>query len=43
MLDDQWFSEALASDGSAFSLKIKRKLHQEQSEFQHVIISSITR
>ena len=38
MLDDQWFSEALASDGSAFSLKIKRKLHEEQSEFQFLEI-----
>ena len=38
MLDDQWFSEAVASDGSAFSLKIKRKLHEEQSEFQFLEI-----
>jgi spermidine synthase len=38
MLDDQWFSEAVPSDGSAFSLKIKRKLHAEQSEFQFLEI-----
>ena len=38
MLDDQWFSEPVASDGSAFSLKIKRKLHAEQSEFQFLEI-----
>lgn len=38
MLDAQWFSEPLASDGSAFSLKIKRKLHEEQSEFQFLEI-----
>ncbi len=38
MLDDQWFSEAVTSDGSAFSLKIKRKLHEEQSEFQFLEI-----
>jgi spermidine synthase len=38
MLDDQWFSEAVNSDGSAFSLKIKRKLHEEQSEFQFLEI-----
>ncbi|QWF71097.1 polyamine aminopropyltransferase [Methylomonas paludis] len=38
MLDDQWFSEAVSSDGSAFSLKIKRKLHEEQSEFQFLEI-----
>lgn len=38
MLDDQWFSEPVNSDGSAFSLKIKRKLHEEQSEFQFLEI-----
>ncbi|MFM8341338.1 MAG: polyamine aminopropyltransferase [Methylomonas sp.] len=38
MLDAQWFSEPLESDGSAFSLKIKRKLHEEQSEFQFLEI-----
>jgi len=38
MLDDQWFSEPVATDGSAFSLKIKRKLHEEQSEFQFLEI-----
>jgi spermidine synthase len=38
MLDNQWFSESVDSDGSAFSLKIKRKLHEEQSEFQFLEI-----
>lgn len=38
MLDNHWFSEPLASDGTAFSLKIKRKLHEEQSEFQFLEI-----
>jgi spermidine synthase len=38
MLDAQWFSEPLESDGSAFSLKIKHKLHEEQSEFQFLEI-----
>jgi len=38
MLDDQWFSEAQEPSGSAFSLKIKRKLHEEQSEFQFLEI-----
>jgi spermidine synthase len=38
MLDAQWFSEPVASDGSAFSLKIKRKLHEEQSAFQFLEI-----
>ena len=38
MLDAQWFSEPVNSDGSAFSLKIKRKLHEEQSAFQFLEI-----
>lgn len=38
MLDNQWFSEIAAADGSAFSLKIKRKLHEEQSDFQFLEI-----
>lgn len=38
MLDDQWFSEAQEPSGTAFSLKIKRKLHEEQSEFQFLEI-----
>jgi spermidine synthase len=31
----EWFTEEHAGVGSAFSLKIKRKLHEEQSPFQH--------
>jgi len=38
MLDAQWFSEAQTSSGTAFSLKLKRKLHEEQSEFQFLEI-----
>jgi len=38
MLDAQWFTEEQASSGTAFSLKIKRKLHEEQSEFQFLEI-----
>ncbi len=34
----QWFTEQHADAGSAFSLKIKQKLHEEQSEFQHLEI-----
>jgi spermidine synthase len=30
----EWFTEQHAGAGSAFSLKIKKKLHEEQSEFQ---------
>ncbi len=31
----EWFTEEHSGTGSAFSLKIKRKLHEEQSPFQH--------
>jgi spermidine synthase len=34
----QWFTEQVPEAGSAFSLKIKQKLHEEQSEFQHLEI-----
>jgi len=34
----EWFTEQHADAGSAFSLKIKQKLHEEQSEFQHLEI-----
>jgi len=37
-LDDSWFSEPYDLTGSAFSLKIKAKLHDEQSQFQHIEI-----
>jgi len=34
----QWFSEAFDSEGSAFSLKIKSKLHEEQTPYQKLEI-----
>jgi spermidine synthase len=37
-LDDTWFTEPCDECGSAFSLKIKRKLHEEQSPFQKIDI-----
>src|SRR3569623_1138608 len=37
-LDDTWFTEIHQADGSAFSLKIKAKLHDEQTPFQHIEI-----
>lgn len=37
-LDNQWFSEICEEGGSAFSLKIKRKLHDEQSDYQRIEI-----
>ncbi|WP_198244289.1 polyamine aminopropyltransferase [methane-oxidizing endosymbiont of Gigantopelta aegis] len=38
MLDESWFTEPVPSEGSAFSLKIKQKLHEEQSDFQFLEI-----
>lgn len=39
MLDpNTWFSEVAAADGAAFSLRIKSKLHEEQSPYQHIEI-----
>jgi spermidine synthase len=38
MLDSNWFTERVPGAESAFSLKIKRKLHAEQSEFQYLEI-----
>jgi spermidine synthase len=35
-LDDSWFSEACDECGTAFSLKQAHKIHDEQSEFQHI-------
>ncbi|MBD3620284.1 MAG: polyamine aminopropyltransferase [Chromatiales bacterium] len=37
-LDDRWFTEIHAAEGSAFSLKIKAKLHEEQTPFQKIEI-----
>lgn len=37
-LDDTWFTEIHQADGSAFSLKIKAKLHDEQTPFQRIEI-----
>jgi spermidine synthase len=34
----EWFTEQVPSAGTAFSLKIKQKLHEEQSEFQFLEI-----
>jgi len=37
-LDDSWFSEICKEGGSAFSLKIVKKLHEETSAFQKIEI-----
>jgi spermidine synthase len=37
-LNHDWFTEVYPSDGTAFSLKIKQKVHEEQSPYQRVEI-----
>ncbi|WP_339804079.1 polyamine aminopropyltransferase [uncultured Marinobacter sp.] len=37
-LDNGWFTEVFQDKGTAFSLQVKRKLHEEQSEFQKLEI-----
>lgn len=37
-LDNNWFSEICKESGSAFSLKLSEKLHEEQSEYQKIEI-----
>lgn len=38
MNPSEWFTEIVPVAQSAFSLKVKQKLHEEQSEFQHLEI-----
>ena len=35
---DHWFTEICEEGGSAFSMKIREKLHDEQTEFQRIEI-----
>jgi spermidine synthase len=37
-LDDKWFTEICDGCGTAFSLKIKRKLHEEKTPYQTIAI-----
>ena len=43
MLDDSWFTERVEEEGSAFSLKTRRRLHDEQSPFQRIEVFETTR
>lgn len=36
MLDSEWFSEIVEKAGSAFSLRIRAKVHEEQTPFQSI-------
>jgi spermidine synthase len=42
LLDQQWFSEIDQPTGTAFSLRIKQKLHEEHSEFQKITVYETT-
>jgi spermidine synthase len=37
-LDDRWFTEVNEDNGAAFSLKVREKLHEEQTPFQRITI-----
>jgi len=37
-LEKQWFTETYGQEGSAFSLEISRKLHEERTPYQHIEI-----
>lgn len=37
-VDSEWFTEFYEPGGSAFGLKVKAKLHEEQSAYQHIEI-----
>jgi len=42
-LDNTWFSEICAEAGSAFSLKLKEKVHEEQTPYQRIAIYATER
>ena len=42
MLEGAWFTERAEEDGSAFSLKLTNKLHEEQSPFQKIEVYATT-
>ena len=35
---DNWFTETSREGGSSFSLRVREKLHDEQTDFQHIEI-----
>lgn len=41
-LDNTWFTEAIEKTGSAFSLKLAHKIHEEQTPFQKIEIYDTT-
>lgn len=43
MLDHNWFTEVCEECGSAYSLQIKKKLHEEQTPYQNITIYETVR
>ena len=43
MLDDTWYTEQWAGEGSAISLEVKEKIHDFQSPYQRVEVFDTTR
>ena len=43
MLDDTWYTEQWAGEGSAISLEIKEKIHDFKSPYQRVVSNTSTR
>ncbi|OQW95530.1 MAG: spermidine synthase [Beggiatoa sp. IS2] len=41
-LDNHWFTEVYTPGGTAFSLRIRDKLHEEQTPYQHIAIYDTT-
>src|SRR3972149_10352576 len=37
-LGDDWYTEIYPQDGAAFSLKLAKKIHEEQTPFQKIAI-----
>lgn len=42
-LGDEWFTEICEDSGSAFSLRVKQKLHEEQTDYQKIEIFETTK
>jgi len=42
MLGDDWFTEVVDTAGSAFSLRVRRKLHEERTPYQTIAVYETT-
>ena len=41
-ISDEWFTEVLEDQGTGFSLRIKQRVHEEQTPYQHIEIYETT-